>query len=162
MLDVRADDLWKLLKYDVSDALSKPSLTMEEKRNLIWNNQSFESSEYKLFLTPMPDDLQDKQITNLRVFVDGLFPENRTVATVDVVFQIFSHFKLNQLNDYTMRQTKILKILLTCLNGADINGLGLLFFNRQESLRNNAMFGMTNNRNYNGYVLTMSTKCGGR
>ena len=36
-LMVQNEDIWKLLKYDTPDPLSKPNLTLEEKRKMIYD-----------------------------------------------------------------------------------------------------------------------------
>ncbi len=157
----RAEDLWKLLKYASPDALKKPRLTQKEKAELIWNNQETDSSKYNVFMTPMLDDLQYVGNTMLRVYLGDIYPDNNMGATVDIHFHIISHAKLMQLSDYKSRTEVILKLLLQSLNGQRIGGLGRLFFNRNGSPRNRAQLNLSNNKNYSGYLIVMSLKCGG-
>ena len=49
-----AEDLWKLLKYNSYDALSKPNLTFDQKLELIWRNGPQE--KFGVFFTPLVED----------------------------------------------------------------------------------------------------------
>lgn len=49
-----AEDIWKMLKYNSYDALSKPNLTFNEKLELIW--KSGPQEKYGVFFTNLVED----------------------------------------------------------------------------------------------------------
>ena len=49
-----AENIWKMLKYNDYDCLSKPNLTFSEKMSLIWKQGPQES--FGVFLTPLVED----------------------------------------------------------------------------------------------------------
>ena len=54
------------------------------------------------------------------------------------------------------RNTVILQALLSLLNGAIIEGVGVLQFNMEMTKKCNAEMKLTNNKNFYGYSLVLS------
>lgn len=159
------EDLWKLIKYDSNDALSplKPNLTIGEKRSLIWNGEltddKVDSSKYRVFKQSSTDDSFGDRNTQLRVYIGEINPENIKMSTVDIFIEIITHSKLNGLIDTEKnRVSSLLKNVLGTLNGSDIEGIGKLYFNQEETRRNKARYALNNSKNYFGYLIVMSTK----
>lgn len=151
------EEIWKLLKYNTPDALSKPNLTMKEKADLVWDGTG-DSEEYRVFRGAYLDDAFIDQSSQLRIYVTVLNPDNRTVGTVDIGIEILVHNKIINLDTYETRQEVLLQQVLETLNGKEIGGVGKLFFDRNGSLYDIARLNLYNNRNIYGYTLIMSTK----
>lgn len=151
------EDIWKMLKYNDPTALSQPNLTQSEKSELIYKGET-DSEPFRVFRDPFTDDAYEKQVSQLRVFPSYTNPENHIVAIQDIQIQIVVHNKINYLDDYVMRLDYLIEEVLRTLNGADIGGLGVMFFDRTRS-RNDNIYrgaGIGNNRNFLGALITMS------
>lgn len=155
------EDIWKLLKYDTQDALEKPNLTREEKAKLIYPGASGgDMDDYRVFRTPYLDDLTTNQQAQLRVYLESVTPDTRLYGTVDVNIEVICHVKMIELNDYQNRAESIVWQVIKTLNGADVGGIGKLFFDRSGSFYDLIKMNRYNNRNFYGYTITMSTKMG--
>jgi hypothetical protein len=155
------EDIWKLLKYDTQDALEKPNLTREEKAKLIYPGASGgDMDDYRVFRTPYLDDLTTNQQAQLRVYLESITPDTRLYGTVDVNIEVICHVKMIELNDYQNRAESIVWQVIKTLNGADVGGIGKLFFDRNGSFYDLIKMNRYNNRNFYGYTITMSTKMG--
>ena len=155
------EDIWKLLKYDTQDALEKPNLTREEKASLIYPGASGgDMDDYRVFRTPYLDDLTTNQQAQLRVYLESITPDTRLYGTVDVNIEVICHVKMIELNDYQNRAESIVWQVIKTLNGADVGGIGKLFFDRNGSFYDLIKMNRYNNRNFYGYTITMSTKMG--
>lgn len=155
------EDIWKLLKYDTQDALEKPNLTREEKAKLIYPGASGgDMDDYRVFRTPYLDDLTTNQQAQLRVYLESITPDTRLYGTVDVNIEVICHVKMVELNDYQNRAESIVWQVIKTLNGADVGGIGKLFFDRNGSFYDLIKMNRYNNRNFYGYTITMSTKMG--
>lgn len=160
------EDLWKLIKYNDSDALSpnKPNLTTQEKKDLIWTGQlnssgDIDSSKYRVFKQSLTDDSFGDMTTHLRVYIGEVVPDNGIIGTVDIYIEILTHSKLNGLMDTELnRISSLLKNVLGTLNGSSIDGVGNLYFNADATRRNKAKHAINNGKNYFGYLIIMSTK----
>lgn len=153
------EDIWKLLYYNTTDALSQPNLTMEQKRNLIYTGTG-DSEPYKVFRVPFLDDAFTEQTSQLRIYLGTLLPNNRSWSLNDIYFEVISHVKLSNLDNYQSRPERMLCELLSTLNGQEIGGVGRLFFDASESMYDNARANIFNNRNFFGYTLIMSVRNG--
>ena len=155
------EDIWKLLKYDTQDALEKPNLTREEKAKLIYPGASGgDMDDYRVFRTPYLDDLTTNQQAQLRVYLESITPDTRLYGTVDVNIEVICHVKMIELNDYQNRAESIVWQVIKTLTGADVGGIGKLFFDRNGSFYDLIKMNRYNNRNFYGYTITMSTKMG--
>lgn len=155
------EDIWKLLKYDTQDALEKPNLTREEKASLIYPGASGgDMDDYRVFRTPYLDDLTTNQQAQLRVYLESVTPDTLLYGTVDVNIEVICHVKMIELNDYQNRAESIVWQVIKTLNGAEVGGIGKLFFDRNGSFYDLIKMNRYNNRNFYGYTITMSTKMG--
>lgn len=127
-----AEILWKLLYYTDADAYDKPNLTLDQKRSLIYAGQE-DATNYRVFMDKSMGDGIWTEDTYLRIFPFALTPESRTVGICTVGFQIFSHFKINTMSNRRTRVDTIISTLLKALNGVDINGVGVLYFDERRS-----------------------------
>lgn len=121
--------IWKLLKYTSPDAWDKADLTQAEKADLIYAGQQ-DSSKYNVFMDGKQPDVLVNEITLVRIMPYYAVGYNRTIGIIEVSMEIFSHYKINHLSNYTTRVDTITGELLGLFNGVDVGGLGLLSFDK--------------------------------
>jgi len=150
------EDIWKILRYNDPDCLNKPNLTMNQKASLIYSGQPI-STPYRVFMSAI-DDSFEEQVSLLRIFPDLIIPRSRSVADITFVIQVFSHVKCQYLSNYTNRTVVLMQNVLQTLNGVDtIPGLGKIVFDRNANSYDRASLSITNNRNFTGYSIVLST-----
>lgn len=151
------EDIWKVLNYPTTDCLSKPNLTMSQKASLIYQGQS-NSSGYRCFMDSFTDDAFIDQCSILRVFPDVIIPKNRSVSDLVFRIEVLSHVKIQYLDGYMNRNVYLFQQILKTLNGIDkIVGLSRLVFDRNDNSFDRASLNISNNRNYTGYSILMSS-----
>jgi len=149
-----ADLLWKILKYDTLDALSKPSVPENERRELVCTDNGDQTTK-RLFMSPIMDDALTQQCSFVRIYVEDIFPIDHLKATVGVTVEAITHQKVSLVtgdgdpflnpkanpNDYAAddqssivvwyknRLTVLLKCILAELNGLYLDGIGYLQLN---------------------------------
>jgi hypothetical protein len=121
--------IWKLLKYTDSGAWNKPNLSLEEKASLIYSGQA-DTSKYNVFMDNKQPDVVMGEITVVRILPSSAAGLNRTVGYIEVLMEVFSHYKINHLSNYKTRIDSIAEELLAIFNGVDVGGLGLLSFDK--------------------------------
>ena len=128
--------IFKLLKYDSADAwqASKPALTLEEKGLLVYDGIK-SINDCRIFMDTGADDAWTVESTQLRISVYDGIPNNMIWGTLSVAFEIYSHFKVNTLSSYAPRNLTIAQRLLEVVNGADIPGVGRLYFDARATSR---------------------------
>lgn len=133
------DVVWKLLHYRTPDAWSKPNLTAEMKRSLIYKGED-DSSSFRVFLDSGSPDAIVAEECIIRISPHSLFPENRTVGTINILFEVYSNFHINTLSNYKTRMDMIMKRFIQVFNGTNIMGIGKLHFDRMGSYSDRAEY----------------------
>lgn len=171
-----ANRIWKLLKYSDPKALFKENLTQEDKAKLIYFDEDQNSK--RVFGFNFQEDLFDETCSLIKVYVDSIVPTNHLLSLVNVGFEILSHDKIsNVYNDLSdvyedgrpveenipvkSRNTVILRSLLALLNGAHIEGVGKMQFDKTMSDACRVISDLDNRKNYYGYRLIMSSQMSG-
>lgn len=157
MTSPKAETMWKLLKYDTPDAYAKPNLTIEEKASLIYKGEAIQS-DFRVFFDFMLDDAETEMSTILRIYPAEVYPTTRVTGICTMNFEVFVHSKINHLSNYTTRVDTIIQSLLEILNGSDIGGLGVLFFDNQASRYDKIQ--IIGQKPYKGKLLKMSVNMG--
>lgn len=157
MTNPDAEIIWKLLKYNDADAYSRPNLTAEEKAKLIYNGEAI-LSNYNVFFDYMMDDAEDEMKTLLRIYPAEIYPQNRVTGICTINIEVFTHGKINHLSNYTTRVDVIIQTLLKVLNGADVGGVGVLFFDNQASRYDKVQ--TIGQKPFKGKLLKMSVNMG--
>ena len=121
--------IWKLLKYTSPDAWNKPDLTQEEKAELIYAGQQ-DSSKYNVFMDGKQPDVLMDECSLVRIMPNYAVGLNRTVGVIEVSMEVFSHYKINHLSNYTTRIDTITAELLGLFNGSNVGALGLMAMDR--------------------------------
>lgn len=125
--------IWKLLYYDSPDAWNKSNITYSQKGNLIYDGIMSEINA-RVFLDYGQDDAWTEQTTVLRVSVVEAIPTNYVWGNLKIGFEVYPHYKVNQLSNYKTRSDMIIQRLIQIFNGADLGeGIGRLYFNYRAS-----------------------------
>ena len=168
--------MWKLLKYSDMKALYKDDLSKEDKVKLIYQDKN--ESDCRVFSFAYIEDNFTEVCSILKVYIHSIQPVNHLTSTVNICVDILTHNKIsNVYNDESdildngrlveenistkNRNTVILKAILATLNGADIEGAGVLQFNKELSDKCQAEMKLSNNRNFYGYTIVLSCQMSG-
>lgn len=177
--DTNTDDcnrLWKLLKYSDMKALYKDNLSASEKKALIYQDRN--EADCRIFTFPYIEDNFTEVCSIIKVYMYNIRPVNHLVSTVNIGIDILTHNKIsNVYNDECdvldggrlveenistkNRNAIMLKAILSTLNGADVEGVGVLQFNKELSDKCQAEMKLSNNRNFYGYTVVLSCQMSG-
>lgn len=124
--------IWKLLKYNASDAWNESDLSHAEKAALIYNSQP-DSTNFRVFMDSGNPDVWTREICQLRIYPVKIFAETRTTGSILMAFEIFCHYKINQLSNYKTRVDYAVQELIEVFNGSIIGGIGRFHFNGAET-----------------------------
>lgn len=155
------ENIWKLLNYNTPNALKQPNLDQSKKQALVCLNETDSyiqnTTQYRVFLTDLSDDMWNLQTSFLRVTMLDILPTNRTKGIMSFAIDILTHTKVDILNERKSRKVCLLSNILSSLNGAEIGGVGKLTFNRQLSLTDKAVPIAMSNGKFSGYQVILST-----
>jgi hypothetical protein len=168
--------LWKLLRYSDMKALYKDNLSATDKKNLIY--QDHNEADCRVFTFPYIEDNFTEVCSVIKVYMYSVQPVNHLVSTVNIGIDILTHNKIsNVYNDESdildggreveenistkNRNAVMLKAILATLNGADVEGVGVLQFNKELSDKCQAEMKLSNNRNFYGYTVVLSCQTSG-
>lgn len=158
--DVKAEGLWKLLKYNTEDALSKPDLTLAEKMALLCRNNA-DQNKYSVFLTRLIENEQIEERTILKIYKINTIAEDRYKSICIYAFDVLTGAK-SSVVDYDgipcSRLDVMEQILVKSLNGISVNGVGYLEYNRDLNRACGATYGIGNNTNYEGVQVVMAVR----
>lgn len=115
-LMINNEMVWKLLKYNTNDAWEQANLTFSEKAALVYNG-SDNTVDYRVFLDRGQPDVQTFETSQIRIANYSVYPENRTIGTVSMVFEVYTNYKINHLSNYKTRNDMIMKQLRQTFNG---------------------------------------------
>lgn len=121
--------VWKLLRWNDSDAWEKGDLTQKEKAAMIYAGQQ-DTSQYRVFMDSKQPDVLMTEVALLRIMPYYAVGMNRTVGYIEVSMEIFVHYKINHMTNYKTRMDSMAEELLATFNGSDVGGLGLLSFDK--------------------------------
>lgn len=156
------ENLFKLLKYNDYECISKPNLTYDEKIAMIWKDQS-NMADYYLYLTNIEPDELIKSKTILKIYKYDTLPVSPMISTISYKIDILCGTK-NTLVNYNgvpcSRLDTIEMEILKSLNGEDVAGVGYLQFNHELSRLSRSMMTIGNNYTFTGTTMVMSTQLG--
>lgn len=160
-----ADAFWQLLNYPTYDALSRPKLTMQEKLDLIWKNES-NAQDYKVFLTDTIENMMGDNLDSLcflKIWMLDSYPVNRVISTVAYEFDILYSTKISMVEceGYPCRRGDAIKAeLMKILNGCDVNGIGMLSYDSSLSRLCRSRTNIGNDQTFTGVSIVMATQVG--
>lgn len=155
------EDIWKLLKYNSYDALSKPDLTLSEKLDLIWKTGA--QHEYSVFLTPLIEDVIAESKCILKIYTYYIHAKELYTSVPVYAFDFLYGGQMS-LVDYNgipvSRADLFVHRIMDTLNGADVAGIGKLTFYDDMSRYDLARSTIGNSKTFTGVQLYMSTLVG--
>ena len=154
--------IWKLLKYNDYDALSKPNLTTNEKLDLVWQ-RNLPQEDFGVFLTNLVEDAITKSKSILKVYQYYIHPKDLYTSTVVYAFDFLYGGKMS-LVEYNgipvSRGDLFINRILTVLNGAYVGGVGKLIFLDDLSRYSLAKSVIGNSKTFTGVCLYLATIVG--
>ena len=120
--------IWKLLYYNDANAHEKPNLTTAQKRSLIFAGQPDETL-FRVFASEKQPDAWVHEACIIRIFPSGILPDNRTISAIPIVFDVYTHYRIDTLSNYTTRTDTLVEEIVTLFNGSNIGGIGRLYLN---------------------------------
>lgn len=161
-LALNNENIWKMLKYNSYDALSKPDLTFVEKMNLVWKEGAQE--KYSVFFTNLVEDVICESKCILKIY-DSYVHANPNIYNSIVIFS-FDFLYGGQMSLVEKegipvnRGDLFINELLTTLNGVPIGGVGKLMFSDDMSRYDSAQAVVGNSKTFTGVVIKLSTLMG--
>lgn len=153
--------IWKMLKYNSYDALSKPDLTIDEKLSLLW--KSGKQEPYGVFLTNLVEDVIPTSKCIMKLYHYYTHASELYTSTVVYAFD-FLYGGQMALVDYqgvpVSRGDLFISEILYTLNGANVGGVGQLVFYDDMSRYDLARSTIGNQKTFTGVQLYMSTLVG--
>lgn len=154
-----AEILWKLLKYNDVDCLSKDNLTEDEKYALIWVGDSLEQN-YSVFIKPLIGSAVDTALeqSQLRIYRSTETPTNKIDTTLCYEFDFITNEKdsLVRKDGILMERTDLMEsMFLSIMNGRDL-GVGVLVYDRILSRSCSSALAMNNSKTYFGRATVMA------
>lgn len=156
-----AENLWKMLKYNGYDALSKPNLTFDEKLALIW--RSGPQEEYGVFFTNLVEDAIPTSKCILKLYDYYIHASEIQYGTVVYAFDFLfgGQMSLVDYNGFPVSRADLfINTILSTLNGAYVGGVGTLTFNDDLSRYSLAKSVVGNSKTFTGVCLYMSVMVG--
>lgn len=153
--------IWKMLKYNSYDAMSKPNLSMKEKIDLIWKQGKDE--DYGIFLKPLVEDAITQSKSIMKCYQYYINPSNLYIGAVTFAFDFLygGDMALVEYNGVPVsRGDLFIHRLLTVLNGADVGGVGKLVFHEDISRYHNANATIGNSKTFAGVQIFMTVQTG--
>lgn len=162
-LALNEEILWKLLKYNSYDALSKPNLSFQEKMSLIWATDD-KQEDYSVFFTNLVEDAIPRSKTIMKLY--KYYIDSVNVFLADVVYQIDFLYGGNMaMVEYNgipvSRDDLLIQRVLETLNGVAVGGVGTLQFNTQMSRYSSVRTTIGNDKTFTGASLFLVVQVGG-
>lgn len=147
-----AEVFWKILKYDDLSALSQPSVSEQERWDLVCQDNG-ESTDKRVFLFPRDADVQVRQCSSVFIYVENITTIDHMRAAIGVTIDTAVYTKIgvisgdgdpdssenpewvnpNESDDqgsivvpFKSRATTLLKSILAELNGIYVDGVGYM------------------------------------
>lgn len=147
------ENLFKLLKYNSEDALSKDNLTKSEKLNLLYKEQGKEV-DYHIFLKPLIGEEMTDSSTQLRLYKTRITPTTNLKAVLCYEFDVVVGVKTNLVYDENgipcSRLDLIEHEILDTLCGMSEFGVGGFQFSRELSNLCVQNTGLSNSKSFFG------------
>lgn len=130
------ETLWKLLNDNSATAwrTTNPDLTTDEKAALIYDGIR-KPTDCRVFMNTGLDDSWLFETTILRISLIDATANTYVWGTLLVAFDIFSHYAVSTLSNYSPRDLAVSEEIFKTLNGAEIPHLGQIYFDSRATAR---------------------------
>ena len=157
----QAEEIWKMLKYNSYDALSKPNLTFDEKLELIW--KSGPQEKFGVFFTNLIEDSICESKCILKIYDYYIHAKELYSSTVVYAFDFLygGQMSLVEYNGVPVsRGDLFINKALAVLNGAEVGGVGKLAFFDDMSRYALAKSVIGNSKTFTGVQLFLAVNAG--
>lgn len=153
------ENIWKLLKYNTRDCLSKPDLSKEEKLALLWNGEKA-MEDCNIFLTNNKFDIMTDSKSVLLCYRNQSIPRNLYTGVICYQFDILYGTKTAMVNygGIPCNRGDIFEAeILQTLNNKDVAGVGNLQYNRELTTSCGSVVGIGDKDKFSGVSIVMAT-----
>ena len=151
------ENIWKILKYNTYDCLSKEDLTFDEKMKLIWSHEG-NQEDYGIFFTALVENMIPVSKTILKIYKNITVPRGRVNAVAGYEFDILYGGKISliEYNGVPCNRGDVCEMeILSTLNGVEIGEVGKLEFNTQRLSASRSALNIGDNKNFTGTSLML-------
>lgn len=158
-----AEMFWKCLKYAEIDCLTRPDLTITEKKKMVWSGEA-EEEPFSVFLKPLIGDSMTtaESQTQLRLYREGTLPITQYDAIICFEIDIISNEKTGMIkyNKMLCEKTDFMEnLFLQIFNGRDVEvGSGYLTFDRELTRSCDSSFSISNSKTFYGRTLILGLR----
>ena len=160
-LALNNENIWKMIKYNSYDALSMPALSIDEKLNYVWKTGAQE--DYSVFLTNIVGDAICEEKCVLKCYDYYISATDLYIATPVYAFDFLYGVTMALVDKDGIpvnRGDLFINEILSTLNGAEINGIGKLMFNRNQTRYDFARSVIADSKKFTGVQIYLSTNMG--
>jgi len=160
-LALKNENIWKMIKYNSYDALSHENLTMSEKLSYIWKTGKQE--DYSVFLTNIIGDAICEEKCVLKCYDYYINADNLYIATPVFAFDFLYGVTMALVEKDGVpvnRGDLFIHEILSTLNGVEIDGIGKLMFNKNQTRYDFARSVIADSKKFTGVQIYMSTNMG--
>ena len=152
------ENIWKILKYNTYDCLSREDLTFDEKMKLIWSHEG-NQEDYGIFFTALVENMIPVSKTILKIYKDVTIPRGRVNAVAGYEFDILYGGKISliEYNGVPCNRGDVCEMeILSTLNGVEIGEVGKLEFNTQQLSASRSALNIGDNKSFTGTSLMLA------
>ena len=160
-LALNNENIWKMIKYNSYDALSKPNLTIEEKLSYIWKDGAQEN--FSVFFTNIVGDAICEEKCILKCYDYYIVATDAYISTPIFAFDFLYGVTMALVEKDGIpvnRGDLFIHELLKTLNGVEIGGIGKLMFNRNQTRYDSARSVVADSKKFTGVQIYLSTTMG--
>lgn len=161
-LALNNENIWKMIKYNSYDALTKPNLTFEEKLNYIWKDGKQE--DFSVFFTNLIEDAICESKCVLKIYDYYIHADPSIYLSTPIYAFDFLYGGKMSLVEYNKvpanRGDVFIHEILKTLNGVNIGGVGRLVFSGDLSRYSAGRAVIGNSKTFTGVSLYLSTLMG--
>lgn len=161
-LALNNENIWKMIKYNDYNALSKPNLTFREKLEYVWKNGKQEN--YSVFFTNLIEDAICESKCILKIYQYYIHARPSVYLATPVYafdFLFGGQMSLVEYNGVPANRGDVfIHEALETLNGVNIDGVGTLVLSDDLSRYSASRAVIGNSKTFTGAVLYLATLMG--
>lgn len=161
-LALNNENIWKMIKYNSYDALSKPNLTLEEKMKYVW--KSGKQEDYSVFFTALIEDAICESKCVFKIYQYYVHANPSLYMSTPVYAFDFLYGGNMSLVEYegvpVSRGDLFIHELLSTLNGVSIGGVGKLTLSDDLSRYSAMRSVIGNSKTFTGVTVYLATLMG--
>ena len=160
-LAINNENIWKMIKYNDYNALSKPNLTLDEKLSYIWKSGAQE--DFSVFLTNIVGDAICEEKCVLKCYDYYIAATDSYIATPIFAFDFLYGVTMALVDRDGIpvnRGDLFIHELLKTLNGVYVGGVGKLMFNNDQTRYDFARSVIADSKKFTGVQIYLSTNMG--